>query len=65
LFVADAAASGALAGRSLERLESETLTDVRELADARGLLQAALAHCLEGRELSTRVVARSMARRGA
>jgi DNA repair protein RecO (recombination protein O) len=65
LFVADAAQPGALEGRSLARLESETLADGRELQDARGLLQAALAHCLEGRELSTRVVARSMARRGA
>ena len=38
--------------------------ETRELADARVLLQAALAHCLEGRELATRAVARSMARRG-
>ena len=64
LFPADAARPGALAGHSLASLESEELAEARELQDARCLLQAALAHCLEGRELSTRTVARSMARRG-
>jgi DNA repair protein RecO (recombination protein O) len=64
LYPADAARPGALAGRSLASLESEELAEARELQDARTLLQAALAHCLEGRELSTRTVARSMARRG-
>jgi hypothetical protein len=34
------------------------------LKDARMLLQSALAHCLDGRELATRSVARSMARKG-
>ncbi len=54
----------ALAGRSLCSLANEELQDARALKDARTLLQAALAHCLDGRELATRLVARSMARRG-
>jgi DNA repair protein RecO (recombination protein O) len=64
LFAADASRPGALLGRSLALLESEELAETRALTDARTLLQAALAHCLEGRELATRSVARSMARRG-
>jgi DNA repair protein RecO (recombination protein O) len=64
LFPADAARADALAGRSLASLRNEELTEARELKDARALLQAALAHCLDGRELATRSVARSMARRG-
>ena len=59
--VADAA--GALAGRSLIGLANERLSDARELEDSRRLLQAALAQCLEGRQLSTRVVAKAVARR--
>lgn len=64
LFPADAARPDALAGRSLASLENEELAEARALKDARSLLQAALAHCLDGRELATRSVARSMARRG-
>jgi DNA repair protein RecO (recombination protein O) len=64
LFPADATRPDALAGRSLASLENEQLAEARELKDARSLLQAALAHCLDGRELATRSVARSMARRG-
>jgi len=64
LFAAEATRPDALLGRSLMRLRHEELAEARELADARALLQAALAHCLEGRELATRTVARSMARRG-
>jgi DNA repair protein RecO (recombination protein O) len=64
LFPADAARPDALAGRSLASLRNEQLAEARELKDARSLLQAALAHCLDGRELATRSVARSMARRG-
>jgi len=64
LFPADAARPDALAGRSLASLENEQLAEARELNDARSLLQAALAHCLDGRELATRSIARSMARRG-
>jgi DNA repair protein RecO (recombination protein O) len=57
-------AGGALAGSSLLSLAREELSQARELDDARRLLQAALAHCLEGRELTTRAVARSVAREG-
>lgn len=64
LFPADAAQPDALAGESLASLAREQLAEARALQDARALLQAALAHCLEGRELATRTVARSMAHRG-
>jgi len=56
-------AAGALAGSSLLSLAREELSQARELDDAKRLLQAALAQCLEGRELTTRAVARSVARR--
>ncbi|MGB8325957.1 MAG: DNA repair protein RecO C-terminal domain-containing protein, partial [Steroidobacteraceae bacterium] len=59
--VADAV--GAYAGRSLLSLAAERLDDERALDDARRLLRSMLEHCLEGRELATRVVARSMLRR--
>jgi DNA repair protein RecO (recombination protein O) len=58
-----AAAPGALSGHSLLQLAAETLSAPRELEDARRLLKAALAGCLEGRPLNTREVARSMQRR--
>jgi DNA repair protein RecO (recombination protein O) len=54
----------ALRGRSLLSLAAGSLSQGRELDDARRLLQAALDACLEGRPLVTRAVARSM-RRGA
>ncbi len=54
---------GALAGRSLMSLAREHLASRAELDDARRLLRSALEHCLEGRELVTRSVARSIARR--
>jgi DNA repair protein RecO (recombination protein O) len=57
-------APGALSGASLLALAREELTPGRVLEDARRLLQGALAQCLEGRELTTRAVARSIARRG-
>jgi DNA repair protein RecO (recombination protein O) len=57
-------APGALSGASLISLAREELAGPRALEDARRLLQGALAHCLEGRELNTRVVARAIARRG-
>jgi DNA repair protein RecO (recombination protein O) len=63
LFLTVAEAPGALAGRSLAALASENLSSPSELDDSRRLLQAAIAHCLEGRELTTRTVARSIARR--
>jgi DNA repair protein RecO (recombination protein O) len=58
-----AGAPGAVAGHSVISLARENLTDRRELDDARRLLQSALSHVLEGRELSTRSVARALARR--
>jgi DNA repair protein RecO (recombination protein O) len=64
LFPTVAEAAGALSGRSLICLASERLQSGRDLEDARRLLQAALAQCLEGRELATRAVAKAVARRG-
>lgn len=64
LVPAAADTPGALAGASLIALAREDLTPGRVLDDARRLLQGALAQCLEGRELNTRAVARSIARRG-
>lgn len=55
---------GAYAGRTLLALREESLDDAQTLDVARRLLRQALDHCLEGRELRTRDVARSMARRG-
>jgi DNA repair protein RecO (recombination protein O) len=63
LFPTVAEATGALSGRSLIGLANEQLEGPRNLEDSRRLLQAALAQCLEGRELTTRVVARAVARR--
>jgi DNA repair protein RecO (recombination protein O) len=56
---------GALAGRSLLGLARESLTSARALEDARRLLQAALAACLEGRPLASRAVAKSVMRKAA
>jgi DNA repair protein RecO (recombination protein O) len=64
LFPTVAEAAGAVSGRSALSLAGERLETERELEDARRLLQAALAHCLEGRELTTRAVARAVVRRG-
>jgi DNA repair protein RecO (recombination protein O) len=55
----------ALAGRSLLSLAREELGGARELEDARRVLQAALATCLEGRPLATRAVAKAMMRKAA
>jgi DNA repair protein RecO (recombination protein O) len=63
LFPTVAEAAGALSGRSLLSLASEQLVSGRDLEDARRLLKAALAQCLEGRELATREVAKAVARR--
>lgn len=60
LFPTVAEAAGALSGRSLLGLADEQLLAERALADSRRLLQAALAECLEGRELTTRSVARAV-----
>jgi DNA repair protein RecO (recombination protein O) len=64
LFPTVAEAAGAVSGRSVLSLADEHLVEERELEDSRRLLQAALAQCLEGRELTTRAVARAVARRG-
>jgi len=63
MFRTAADAPGAVAGRSVISLAQEELSGGRELEDARRLLQSALAHVLEGRELNTRAVARSIARK--
>jgi len=57
------ASARALAGRSLIALAADNLSERRELEDARRLLQAALAACLEGGALHTRAVAKSMKQR--
>jgi len=57
-------AAGAYSGRTLLALREESLDDAQTLDVARRVLRQALDHCLEGRELRTRNVARSMARRG-
>jgi DNA repair protein RecO (recombination protein O) len=57
-------APGAYAGRNLLALREESLDDAQTLDVARRVLRQALDHCLEGRELRTRTVARSMSRRG-
>lgn len=54
----------AVAGSSLIELARETLTEGRALEDARRILKAALEERLEGKELTTRRVARALARRG-
>jgi DNA repair protein RecO (recombination protein O) len=64
LFPTVAEAAGAVSGHSVLLLAQERLEGERELEDSRRLLQAALAQCLEGRELTTRTVARAVARRG-
>ncbi len=60
LIAASPGTPGVLAGSSLESLEREQLATAAALADARRLLKAALDHCLEGRELATRAVAREV-----
>jgi DNA repair protein RecO (recombination protein O) len=57
-------APGCYSGRSLLALREESLDDPQALDAARRVLRQALDHCLEGRELRTRTVARAMTRRG-
>ena len=54
----------AVEGSSMLALAREELGQGRELEDARRVLKAALAERLEGRELTTRRVARAVASRG-
>ncbi len=57
-------APGCYSGRSLLALREESLDDPQALDAARRVLRQAIDHCLEGRELRTRTVARAMTRRG-
>jgi DNA repair protein RecO (recombination protein O) len=63
LVVAPAGSSDTLSGASLLSLAAEELADAAALEDARRLLRAALAQCLEGRPLNTRAVAKAVVRR--
>jgi DNA repair protein RecO (recombination protein O) len=63
LFLATGDAADAVAGSSLIELAREELTSGRALEDARRVLKAALAERLEGKELTTRRVARAVAAR--
>jgi DNA repair protein RecO (recombination protein O) len=61
VVIAAPGSSGAIGGAVLQRLASGSGFDsAAELRQARSLMRAALDHCLEGRELSTRTVARSL-----
>ena len=59
LLAATAEHAGAVRGSSLLQLAQGHLREASELADARKVLSAALEHCLEGRPIVTRVVARA------
>lgn len=61
LFATTAEHSAALRGNSLLSLAAGSLREGGELADARKVLSAALEHCLEGRPIVTRAVARACA----
>ncbi len=50
-------------GYGLAELAAETFDDPQVVQQARPLLRQALAQCLDGRNLKSRVVARSMANR--
>jgi DNA repair protein RecO (recombination protein O) len=63
LVSAVADAPGAVRGRCVLHLAAGRLDDGEDLDAARRVLRTALDHCLEGRELSTRAVARAVARR--
>ncbi|HTV23658.1 MAG TPA: DNA repair protein RecO [Polyangiaceae bacterium] len=59
--VAEPAARGAIAGYVLHELAAGTVPSAEEAQrQARALMRAALDHCLEGRELASRNVARSL-----
>ena len=58
-----ATAAGAVQGRVLLALAADQpLDDAEGQRQSRAILRAALDHCLDGRELSTRVVARAVAK---
>lgn len=59
--IAEPGSSGAIGGSVLQRLAlGDGFDSDTELRQARSLMRAALDHCLEGRELHTRAVARSL-----
>ncbi|HEY3730943.1 MAG TPA: DNA repair protein RecO [Steroidobacteraceae bacterium] len=59
--IAEPGSTGAIGGSVLQRLAGDAgFEDDRQLHQARALMRAALDHCLEGRPLTTRVVARSL-----
>jgi DNA repair protein RecO (recombination protein O) len=61
VVIAEPGSSGAIGGGGLQRLAlGGGLESDAELRQARSLMRAALDHCLEGRELNTRSVARSL-----
>ena len=61
VVIAEPGSSGAIGGAVLQRLaEGAGFQSDAELRQARALMRAALDHCLEGRELHTRTVARSL-----
>jgi len=61
VVIAQPGSVGAIGGAVLQRLASGGGFDTAaELRQARALMRAALDHCLEGRELNTRTVARSL-----
>jgi DNA repair protein RecO (recombination protein O) len=64
LFPAEGSEVDAVAGSSLIELAREELSPGRTLEDARRVLKAALAERLEGKELTTRRVARALAGQG-
>jgi DNA repair protein RecO (recombination protein O) len=62
VVLAAAAGDGAITGHVLQRLsDAGDLDTESDLRQARALMRAAIDHCLEGRELRTRAVARSLA----
>ena len=65
LNAADPGSPGALRGESLLALAAGQLESAPVLEDARRVLQAALAGCLEGRPLATREVAKALVRKAA
>jgi DNA repair protein RecO (recombination protein O) len=61
VVIAEPGSSGTIGGAVLQRLAAGgAFEGDAELRQARALMRAALDHCLEGRELHTRAVARSM-----
>ena len=65
LTAADPGSPGALRGESLLALAAGQLESAPVLEDARRVLKAALAGCLEGRPLATREVAKALVRKAA